>query len=196
MKRVKKLTKGNFTSIVIILVIGIIVGMVIAGATVYAATTITGSTVTYSNSSSGLSSTTVQEAIDEIYEKSKTHCPDGYECTKLYYAFGRPTTSSTTDYTTLGYNYFVRLKGTGELGACTIRNEKSFCINSNNFDNSKAKLIEEFGKDACNVDSSGVGCSDSDSGCFAYSNGSVGCHGASAHSYCYVDSDGSADCYD
>ena len=105
MKKVKKLTKGNFK-----LVIGIIVGMVIAGTTVYAATIISGNDVSYSNTTSGLKSTTVQEAIDEIYEKSKTHCPDGYECTKsYYYAFGRPTTSSTTDYTTLGYNYFLRL---------------------------------------------------------------------------------------
>ena len=51
-------------------VIGIVIGTIITGATVYAATVISGSGVLYDNTSSGLTSTNVQEAIDEIHQKS------------------------------------------------------------------------------------------------------------------------------
>lgn len=190
MKKVKKLTKGNFK-----LVIGIIVGMVIAGTTVYAATIISGNDVSYSNTTSGLKSTTVQEAIDEIYEKSKTHCPDGYKCTKLpRYAFGTPTTSSTTDYTTLGRNVFARLEETGKLGICIIRNEKLFCINSNDFDNSKSKITEAFEGVGCRMISSEVLCEASDLLCHADSDGNAYCRDKSDNSVCAVNSDGSVEC--
>lgn len=76
MKKIKKFIKNNIK-----LVIGIMIGLAIAGSIgVYAATVIASSNVEYSNTTSGLTATTVQGAIDEIYEKSKTHCPDGYTC--------------------------------------------------------------------------------------------------------------------
>ena len=50
--------------------IGLVVGLGISIGGVYAATAIAGSGVTYSNSSSGLTSTTVQGAIDELYTKT------------------------------------------------------------------------------------------------------------------------------
>ena len=112
----------------------------------------------------------------------------------VYYSFGTPTTSSTTDYTTLGHNVFARLEGTGELGVCIIRNKKLFCINSNDYDNSKAKLIEEFGETTCNVDSSYVDCSASDFNCRAASNGNVSCSDNSVTSNCTVYSDGRVEC--
>ena len=49
---------------------------------VYATTLIASNDVTYDNSSSGLTSTNVKGALDELYEIS-SHCPAGYECTKL-----------------------------------------------------------------------------------------------------------------
>ena len=55
---------------IIFIVIGILIGLVISVGGAYAATTIIGSSVTYSNSSSGLSSTTVQAAIDELNTKT------------------------------------------------------------------------------------------------------------------------------
>ena len=54
----------------ILIIIGILIGLVISVGGVYAAVTITGSNVTYSNSSSGLTSTTVQGAIDELNNKT------------------------------------------------------------------------------------------------------------------------------
>ena len=50
--------------------IGITIGIMISSIGVHAVTTIVGSNITYSNIKSGLSSTNVQEAIDELYEKS------------------------------------------------------------------------------------------------------------------------------
>ena len=52
------------------LVMAFILGLIVASGGVYAATTIAGSNITYSNSKSGLSSTNVQGAIDELYEKA------------------------------------------------------------------------------------------------------------------------------
>ncbi len=52
------------------LIVGIIVGLLIAGTTVYAATIISSINVGYSNESSKLVADNVQEAIDEVYDKS------------------------------------------------------------------------------------------------------------------------------
>ena len=52
------------------LVMAFILGLIVASGGVYAATTIAGSNITYSNTESGLSSTNVQGAIDELYEQS------------------------------------------------------------------------------------------------------------------------------
>ena len=61
-------------------ILGIITGILISGTTVYAATVISAVNVSYSNASSKLSSTDVQSAIDELYDKTKNNCPDGYVC--------------------------------------------------------------------------------------------------------------------
>ena len=71
----KKFIKNNL--------IGFIIGISFACLGVYATTLIVSNDVTYDNSSSGLTSTTVKGAIDELYEMSLSHCPKGYECTKL-----------------------------------------------------------------------------------------------------------------
>ena len=52
------------------LVMAFILGLIVASGGVYAATTIAGSNITYSNTKSGLNSTDVQGAIDELYEKA------------------------------------------------------------------------------------------------------------------------------
>ncbi len=55
--------------------LGIIVGLLIAGTTVYAATIISSINVGYSNESSKLVADNVQEAIDEVYDKSFNKTP-------------------------------------------------------------------------------------------------------------------------
>ena len=64
-------------------ILGIVVGLVLSSLVAYAATAVASSNVSYSNTASGLSSTTVQGAIDELNEKAKSHCPAGYRCTSL-----------------------------------------------------------------------------------------------------------------
>ena len=70
----KKFIKNNL--------IGFIIGISFACLGVYATTLIASNDVIYDNSNSGLTSTTVKGALDELYEIS-SHCPTGYECTKL-----------------------------------------------------------------------------------------------------------------
>ena len=65
MNKVRKIFKNNYK-----ILIGLILGVIISVGGVYAAATISGSTVSYSNTTSGLSSTTVQDAIDELYNKT------------------------------------------------------------------------------------------------------------------------------
>lgn len=52
------------------LILGVIIGILISGVGVYATTTISSSDITYDNSKSGLISTNMKGAIDELYEKS------------------------------------------------------------------------------------------------------------------------------
>ena len=56
-------------------ILGIITGILISRTTVYAATVISAANVSYSNTTSSLSSTNVQEAIDELYNKVDTTEP-------------------------------------------------------------------------------------------------------------------------
>ena len=66
--------------------VGILIGMLISSGSVYAASIIS-KDVSYDNSSSKLTSTNVQGAIDEVYKtatdkiaEAKKECPDGAEC--------------------------------------------------------------------------------------------------------------------
>ena len=62
----KKIIKKNYK-----IILGIIIGGIISGVGVYAATTISSSNISYDNSKSGLTSTNLNGAIDELYEKAK-----------------------------------------------------------------------------------------------------------------------------
>lgn len=64
MKKVKKIIKNNVKVLV-----GIIIGTMVTGTGVYAATVINASDVSYSNASSGMTSTNVQGAIEELNTK-------------------------------------------------------------------------------------------------------------------------------
>lgn len=62
------------------IVVSFLLGVILSGTTVYAAAIIASADVSYSNMASGLTSTDVQSAIDELYDKTKNNCPDGYVC--------------------------------------------------------------------------------------------------------------------
>ena len=74
----KKFLKKNMK-----VVLAFIFGSIITGSIVYA-TVINSIDVAYDNSNSTLEATTVQGAIDELYNKAQVSekCPDGYTCYK------------------------------------------------------------------------------------------------------------------
>ena len=80
------------------ILIGLFIGIFISITTVYAVTYVgSGSDLTYDNTSSGLASTNVQDALDELYKYKE--CPKGYNCEKLKlgdYVSMTPTKSSYT----------------------------------------------------------------------------------------------------
>ena len=94
------------------ILIGFIFGVLISSIVVVYATTYVGAgtDVSYNNSSSGLSSTNVQDALDELYRK-RTRCPSGYSCLVKkpalavgdYISYTPTKTSYTTDKTKTGY---------------------------------------------------------------------------------------------
>ena len=111
-----------------------------------------------------------------------------------YYAFGTPTTASSTDYTTLGKNVFVGLGTDNTKGVC-INDNGLFCIKINDYDNSVAALENHFGESACSADSSGLDCSSGAFSCNAGSDSSVHCRGRSPNETCNVYSDGHVNCF-
>lgn len=78
MKKIKEIFKKNTK-----VLIAFILGVLITCTGVYAQAIINSGEVLYDNMTSGLTSTDVQGAIDELSQNAKDHCPDGYECTKI-----------------------------------------------------------------------------------------------------------------
>ena len=85
----------------------------------------------------------------------------GVSWTPTYFAFGTPTTASTTDYTTLGKNVFAGLGEDGSKGVC-INDNGLFCIKANDYDNSVLALINHFGVDICGKDPASYVCGNDD----------------------------------
>lgn len=125
--------------------------------------------------------------------QEKISCKVDFEILKYYYAFGTPTTSSTTDYTTLGKNVFARLGSDDSHGVC-INDNGLFCLNTNDYDNSVAALKAHFGESSCTDSGSDVQCNSGAFYCLAASNGYVGCSDISTTNNCYAHFNGSFSC--
>ena len=110
-----------------------------------------------------------------------------------YYAFGTPTTASSTDYTTLGKNVFVRL-GTDDSKAVCINDNGLFCIKSNDYDNSVLALKNHFGESSCRGSGPSFRCNSVAFDCSAALYGAVSCNDSSTNEYCIVYSDGTVSC--
>ena len=111
-----------------------------------------------------------------------------------YYAFGTPTTSSTTDFTTLGKNAFARLGSDNSTGVC-INDGGLFCIKANDYENSVAAIKAHFGESSCVDNGVNVDCDSDDFGCEADSYGYVSCcDNSAAGGYCLAGPGGSFDC--
>ena len=170
MKKFHKYIKSNVK-----LVIGIIIGMVLPITTVYAATILFASNqVSYDNTTSGLSSTNVQDALDELDTMAANSGvpidPDTFKTNpeKTVYASSK--------------------------GVCIKRNNKLSCFKINNWAEEQNHIQQVFSDVSCSVDSSRVTCSASDFLCYVYSSGYVRCTDKSDYSYCVVKADGSVKC--
>ena len=159
------------------LIIGILIGIIISGSIVYAVN-VTSSSVEYTRS--GSSVTSVEGALNELYDKAKG------KNNIVYYEYGDPTTSSTTDYTTLDKSKFIALNGV-QKSVCIIRNNVLHCFDYNNYEIEKVHMQFVFSDISCVDDEwENYHCRASDFHCYADVNGSVGCdsggHGCRVHS--------------
>lgn len=191
MKKIGKIVKGNLK-----LVIGIIIGATISGVTVYAATVIASSNVSYSNTTSGLSATNVQSAIDELYTKASTWINPNNMGTPTNYIFdgsNKPTTSSPTTPPS-GKNVYLGLYADSQYGVCIKRNGTQHCFRYNNWMAEKEHIQKVFSDVSCDVDSSFVDCTASDFDCFLFSYGGVGCYDRGTGGNCNVGGGGSVSC--
>ena len=165
-KKSKKILSG---------IIGLILGISITGVVAYS---VYANTVTYDNTQSGLQSTEVQRAIDELYTKANNMVPIDPDTFK--------TNTAKTVYAS-------------KLGVCFRRNNKLNCFKIKNWDIEKDHLQQVFSDGSCIVDSVSsydyVYCEASDFRCYAYSDGTVFCYDTSDNSRCYVDSYGTVSCY-
>ena len=104
--------------------------------------------------------------------------------------------STTTDSSTLGKKHYLKHEiEDNKITAsevCFIKDGNTYCLKPNEYETSKAKLLEIFGEGACSVYDSYVRCSASGVDAYAYSNGIVSAHVDS--SYCHVISDGNSTC--
>ena len=110
-----------------------------------------------------------------------------------YYAFGTPTTSSATDYTTLGKKVFAAIDTNNTKGVC-INDNGLFCMKPNDYDNSVLALKNHFGESACSGNGSRFDCRSGTFRCGAYSDGRVYCNDISASEGCSVLSSGAVGC--
>ena len=194
-------------------VFGIFIGLLFGNIAIVGAYSIYANNVIYDNTNSGLTSTDANGAIDELYYKVNNQwCKKGYskesdtetetggyicELPNLpqvpHYAYGNPTTVSTTDYTTLNKNVFVAKNG-DQKSVCIIRNSRLHCFDNNNWAIEKDHVQQVFSDISCDVFSSSVLCDASDFTCRVSSDGRVQCYDQSDYSSCYVTADGSVNC--
>lgn len=182
------------------IVLAFILGIIISGSGVYAATILFNSNiVSYDNTSSGLTSTNVQAAIDELYAKTKPQyyafgnyygwCPSNDTNCYSYEQF--PITSTTPP---SGKNVYAAKYADGGYGICMKRNGSEHCFRGRNWIAEKEHIKKVFSDISCTVYSSSVRCDASDFHCVVNSGGRVDCNDHATSEYCYVYMDGYVFC--
>ena len=169
MKKIKKFLVGNIKTVV-----AFVLGLIISGTGVYAATILFASNqVGYDNTSSGLTSTNVQDALDELYTKANTWI----------------------DPSSLDFQFDTTQKIVAtRFGVCIYRNNKLNCFKINNWAEEQNHIQQVFSDISCNVYSSRVACDASDFYCEVESSGRVRCLDYPDYKDCVVYPYGSIDC--
>ena len=210
-KRVKKFINNRVK-----IIIAFILGALISGGTVYAAYLYEADEVSYSNTTSGATTTNVQDALDELYTKSNTWInPNNIFGTPEYYAFGTykgwcsstdtncnsysdfPTTSTEEDPPT-GKNVYAGKYSDGGYGICINRNGTEHCFRGRNWIAEAQHVQKVFSgaNDRCRFYSSNVDCDGDDFNCVVNSSGRVSCGDYGTGAFCYVDFNGSVQCFE
>lgn len=186
-KKVLNNPKVNFAT-------GLMIGLIIMATGVYAATLVNSKNVTYNTTNSTLSSTNVQDALDELYDKINNKL--------ITYAFGKPTINSPVDFqeviSSSGSNVLVKKQG-NQLSVCQYYKNQLFCLKNGekNWEENKAMLnTTTFPEATCSVESNRVICTGDSLECGAYSIGDVYCLDDNSGKYCYVYADGKVECQD
>lgn len=145
------------------LILAFVLGITLTSSTIYAARTIfLSEELSYDNSNTGLSSTTVKGALDELYSSYEN---DTLWLLKYKELSGKPThyiygtnydfgTGIVTldDYPTTppeGKKVYIGIYEDESLAACINKNGKEYCIKSNNYIVEREKLYSIFDENEC-----------------------------------------------
>ena len=193
--------------IIIIALSAFMFGLLISGEVVHAVAQLLASSIIYDNSTSGLTSADVQGAIDELNAKADS---DGFwiekykswSSTPTNYEFGIPTTSSTTDPSTLNKNVYSGLYSNTQLGVCINKSGEQYCFRINNVIAEEKHMQDVFenvfSDGACYISSqtgNSLSCMSDDFTCTIYNYGAVYCQDRRARIYCQINYDKSGNCY-
>lgn len=133
MNKIKNLIKKKYK-----VIISFFLGMFVAGTTVFAATHYFAATdTTYTNSNSTLSSTNVNDALDELYNKTKMMVNTGYISTFSNLKFSSNKKIMASNYMVC-INYYAN-------------NYSVVCFKYNNFQVEKYRIRRVFERGNCTV---------------------------------------------
>lgn len=196
-KKVLTIPKVNFVT-------GLMIGIIIMATGVYAATLVNSKNVTYNTANSTLSSTNVQDALDELYEKTNN---------KMIYFFGDTYSAGSS---ALGYksyltsdfmkivnglnsNVFTSIDINGEKSACIYLNNKVTClkVGQDNVKANKTLMNTSFSGATCGMALNGNAylCQTDSFICKVMINGMVTCIDSDAKLTCDVNVDDTVRCY-
>ena len=157
-KKVKKFINNRVK-----IIIAFILGALISGGTVYATYLYEADDVSYSNTTSGMASTNVQDALDELYD--------------LHYKFLSVGSTSIIYVSTTGKALVT--KG----GICVIRNKQVHCISNNNWSVEKDHVQQVYSDGTCTVTSTDVSCTAGNEEFDIYDSGDMSWHYRDNYSY-------------
>ena len=175
-----------------VLVLLVVFSIVISVISVSAASSLSANDITYSNKTSGSSATTVQSALEDLYNKKYSSITT--------YAFGLPTASDPIDFKEVidssGSNVFVQKQGT-QLSVCLYYHNQLFCMKAgtDNWETNQSMLnTTTFPGASCDTFSTPIRCSGDSFTCAAMTNGLVMCQDLVANLTCSLYADGTVNC--
>lgn len=186
MKKVKRFLIGNIKTVIAFILGGIVFGTI----GVYAATTLLSQSVYYDNTTSGASSTNVQDALDELYQKAET----SQEMSSVLEFI-----EDSIDLDTIQFNTAQTVLASHK-GVCIKRNGRLNCFKTDDFDYEKEHIQQVFSDVSCDVVTTGlfplrhVECDASDFNCRVTPTSGIQCSDATDSSNCYVSFHGDVEC--